>query len=396
MTPRFSPEKYIKEAARKLPVKKTLVSEKIFEVGLGQVVVVRERPNGDLVVGVYMVDVFACGVKDSFFNIFDEEELNILIDRVEKSGEKLTEFDSNYTFNLIYGAVEYAEDCGIEPDNSFDLTSYILDDIDDIEYVDIEFGKDGRPLYIQGINDNPAMILAAMEKNLGSGNYEFITEADMFDDGFNEEDIDDLIDSLSEDRKNNYLLYVYYTSPIYEYVGGIIEKLKKQWDQDNELLINNIMIYLDETMNDEDKEAFFDSEEKVREISKNIVESLLFTYGIDFLAEPQFISCFQDDEDKDIYDYINTILFLTSGKKKINDLFSLLAEMIHTWNTVDPKNKIGSPKNPYDFYVNYQSGKFDDYFLTDEMIYLVDMISQYEETVKKIDKNQIGEITIVE
>ncbi len=399
MTPRFSPEKYIKQAARKLPVKKTLISENIFESGLGQVFIVREKPNGDLVVGIYMVDVFACGVKDSIFNITDEQELNSIIDRVNESGDKLIEFDSNYTFNLIYGAVEYAEDCGIEPHNSFNLTSYILDDIDDIEYVDIEFGKDGHPLYIQGMHDNSARILAAMDKKIGPGNYDFITEADMFDDGFNEEEINILIDSLPEGWKNNYLLYVYYTIPIYEYVGGDYAKLKKQWDQDNELLINNIMIYLDETMNDEDKEAFFDSEEEVREISKEAVESILFMDGIDFLAEPQFISCFKDDEEKDIHEHINTMLFLTSGKKKINILFNLLAGMIYSWNSVKPDKYLSNPKKPYEFYKEYLSGlsgKFDDYLLPYEMNYLVDMISQYEETVKKIDKNQIGEILIVE
>ncbi len=173
MQPRLSPEKYIQKVARKLPISATLVSKDIFISGLGQIVVAREKKNDSLVVGIYMVDVFACGVKDSFFKIMDEQEFEKLLSLTKNRNMELETKDPNYVFNLVYGAVEYAEDLGLEPHKSFALTSYILEDVEDIEYVNIEFGKDGKPLYIPGINENPARVLAILNKNIGEGNYEY-------------------------------------------------------------------------------------------------------------------------------------------------------------------------------------------------------------------------------
>ncbi len=160
-------------------------------------------------------------------------------------------------------------------------------------------------------------------------------------------------------------------------------------------MIKNILSYIQKTILEEEKEKFFEFQKEIHEVIKAVVESILFQDGIDFLDKSQFISCFKDDKEKDFFEHINTVLFLTYGKEKINGLFNLLAEVIYTWNIVDTDKYLGSPKKPYEFYKKYKSGKFDDYFLIDEIIYLSDMISQYEETVKKIDKNQIGEILIV-
>jgi hypothetical protein len=51
--------------------------------------------------------------------------------------------------NIIYGANAFAEDCGFKIHRDFELTQYVLeDDTDEIEYIDIEFGKNGEPFLI--------------------------------------------------------------------------------------------------------------------------------------------------------------------------------------------------------------------------------------------------------
>ena len=44
----------------------------------------------------------------------------------------------------------------------------------DIEFIDVEFGKDGKPVYAAGPNDNVAKIIKTLEKNVGDGNFEYI------------------------------------------------------------------------------------------------------------------------------------------------------------------------------------------------------------------------------
>ena len=47
--------------------------------------------------------------------------------------------------NCIYGAIAFAEEAGIEPDKSFKITQYMLDEDDDnIPLIEYKYGKDGK------------------------------------------------------------------------------------------------------------------------------------------------------------------------------------------------------------------------------------------------------------
>ncbi len=109
--------------------------------------VVREHKSGCYTVGKYLVDTFCLGVKDTdyFFNIpsFEFEDI------MESTPFEVIEVPYNEVHNIIYGAIEYAEDLGIEPHSDFRLTQYILEeDTDEIPLIEYEFGKDGKPFLI--------------------------------------------------------------------------------------------------------------------------------------------------------------------------------------------------------------------------------------------------------
>lgn len=200
----LSPNKLIKERGRSYPIHKCLINKEWQTEGLAFIMVIRKMGGEKFLLGSYMVDIFCLGVKDAFVKIVDEDELNQFI---KESLWMNTECDITLAQNIIYGAMEYAEDLGFKPHTDFGLAQYVLDDIEDVEYMEIEFGSNGKPLYIQGELDTKYLhILATLDKNVGAGNYEHVLEDELVDDDFEERanEFDEGAEGLTEDDQLNF------------------------------------------------------------------------------------------------------------------------------------------------------------------------------------------------
>jgi hypothetical protein len=101
------------------------------------------------------------------------------------------------------------------------VAQYILEeDSGDIELIDIECGKDGKPFYVRGPLDSETRakkIIAQLEREAGPGNYDVIwqTEEDFDEDGVGhntswlEDDVDEIeekYEGLSTDEKVNLII----------------------------------------------------------------------------------------------------------------------------------------------------------------------------------------------
>ena len=115
---------------------------------MASIIVARRNSNQNLTFGIYLVDLFALGTKDAFykFNVPEEDVLEVIKDRDD---EKFIKTDYTLVHNIIYGANAFAEDHGFVVCKEFELTQYVLEeDTEDIELMDIEFGKNGKPFLI--------------------------------------------------------------------------------------------------------------------------------------------------------------------------------------------------------------------------------------------------------
>lgn len=197
--PTFNPQKYVIEAGRKLPIHSCLVNEGWDEMGMAVVIVVRLRPKGTYVIGTYIVDTFCLGVKDTGWQFdVDDEHLDRL-----KTGMNLdfTEIESDVAFNIIYGANRYAKQFDFQPHKDFAITQYILDPFSSIEDLELTFGKDGKPHYVQGPHDKPLSIMQKLERKVGKDGFTFMSEYDSMrgmpmlddddDDDYEDDDDDD-------------------------------------------------------------------------------------------------------------------------------------------------------------------------------------------------------------
>jgi hypothetical protein len=145
----LSPENYIRTKARTLPVYKCYANDEWKESGMANIIIVRRHTTGNVTFGVYLVDLFALGTKDTFWNFNQPSAvLSNFSDRAN-----FIEIDYNLAHNIIYGANEYAVENGFKIHKDFtSLTQYILEPDDEkIPSIDVEFGKNGKPLIIQSL-----------------------------------------------------------------------------------------------------------------------------------------------------------------------------------------------------------------------------------------------------
>jgi len=174
---KFSPKKYLQENGRKLPVEKCLIADLYEKKGFTICLLIRRQPGGKYTFANILVDRLCLGVKSSIVNCnFTEEELDKVIDQMENHTPAI-EVTPAYFHNLIYAAIDYASDLGIDPPKDFYLAEYVLDPglVDD-GIDDIEMGWNGKPYYVQGPYDNYRKIISALNSSVGIGGYEYITE----------------------------------------------------------------------------------------------------------------------------------------------------------------------------------------------------------------------------
>lgn len=203
----LSPKNYIRQKARNLPIYECSVNADWQEAGIAHINVARKHTNGNITMGLYLVDLNCLGVKEVhyYFNISNLEYKEL----VDKFKNHLDGDTVSYTLvhNIIFAALEYAEEFGFKPHPEFtSVAQYILEeDNDDVEFVDIECGMNGLPCYVRGPYDSEAQsksIIAQLEKAAGPGNYDVIDERD---EEFDDEEFDDYFDedyalSLSFDK----------------------------------------------------------------------------------------------------------------------------------------------------------------------------------------------------
>lgn len=173
-----TPESYIKSRARNLPVGKCYINKDWKVSGFASIVVSRNHINGNFTFGVYLVDLYCLGVKDTLYDFNVNIEFAELLDKM-KSQYEIEEIDYALAHNVIYGGVEYAEDIGFKPHKDFEISQYVLEEDDErVELIDIQFGLDGKPAVLFGKEKHPGNIIATLERTVGKGNFITMDEND--------------------------------------------------------------------------------------------------------------------------------------------------------------------------------------------------------------------------
>ena len=214
----LSPEQFLKQRARSLEIGTCYTTESLMDSGEGYAIVTRKHTGGNVSAAFFLIDAYCLGVKDSFYKLrMSEFELDDMLDRVPG----LNECTYEEAHNWVYGAIDFAEEAGIAPHKSFNLTKYMLEeDTDDIPLIEYEFGKDGKHTLVAHSNLEASKYLPLLEKNLGEGNYDVIIGDRGFSDEYEDEDEygdDDDYEDEDEDEGINPWTAFYGTKIEYTY-----------------------------------------------------------------------------------------------------------------------------------------------------------------------------------
>lgn len=190
----MSPERFLREKARGLEIGKCFVSRNITVYGKGHVVVSRLHKTGKVSVAFFLVDIYCVGVTDSFYRLrLDEYEFEEYIYLLHR--ENIQECSYEEAHNWIYGAIAFAEEAGIQPDKSFNLTQYMLEeDTDKVPLIEYEYGRNGKHFLIAKNKLEASRYLPTMKAHLGD-NYDVIID-----------DSDDLDEEEDDYDENPYTL----------------------------------------------------------------------------------------------------------------------------------------------------------------------------------------------
>jgi hypothetical protein len=184
---------YYVRQARHFPIEGCWVQEEWDESGLAVVVIARRQPNGNIVFGVYLVDYYCLGVKDTFCRTDISEELfqHDFMPKTYRDHAPIS-ISPALAHEIVYGGIEYAAQFGFRPQRDFKLSQYILDPPGmHPRSGTVKFGKEGKPCYISGPHDDVQAIMNQLMRTAGEGNFDYLAHVGQPPDGWFDADDDD-------------------------------------------------------------------------------------------------------------------------------------------------------------------------------------------------------------
>ena len=171
----MSPEKYIKEKARMLPLGKCYTYANWKDADEIMVIVTRIPPKGTVTCADFCIDKLCRGLIGTryFFNVSPRKLAEIVEYYSDKENDRMVEIPYEVAHNLIYGSIEFAEEAGIEPVDAWDITQYILEEDDDnVPLIEYQWGLNGMHYLLAEDRLEVSCYLSTMQEHLGR-NFKF-------------------------------------------------------------------------------------------------------------------------------------------------------------------------------------------------------------------------------
>ncbi len=156
--------------AAQAPIQHCLVPETLFDRGIGTIILARGNTPHYLTLGVFLVDTWCLGIKDTYFRSIDAETFEMMIARLDDT-TPMASVDPSYARKLLHDAAAWAESIGFAPHHDFAAIERLFGDVRaDACDATFQFGREGKPLYVQGPRESPAQVRLRRQRlcrNLG-------------------------------------------------------------------------------------------------------------------------------------------------------------------------------------------------------------------------------------
>jgi len=151
--------------------------------GITTVVIARTDDAGWTRVGVFLIDLKCLGVKDAFALALPATEWPAELARLVPADER-TALHPACARKLVEGAAAYAQQLGFLPAREYAAARRVFGSVRAADCSEtFTYGKDGKPLFIAGPNDDEARVarvLRTLTAKLGPAGFHYIVPVDPF------------------------------------------------------------------------------------------------------------------------------------------------------------------------------------------------------------------------
>lgn len=121
---------------------------------MGSLFLVRGVTTAHLSVGMFLLDTWCLGVKDIGFRTIDSYELEMVQDL-----GTISEVNPAYARKFVQDLTAWSASKGFLPHGDFAVVERMFGTVNaDTCTAEFEFGREGKPFYVQGPSDTPAQI----------------------------------------------------------------------------------------------------------------------------------------------------------------------------------------------------------------------------------------------
>ncbi len=160
-------------------VHESLMSEHLFETGIGYAILSRKLVTEEIAVGVFRMDVFCLGVRTAYAGILEPSAYE---EKIRRSGaaSRLTSIHPACCRKLVEQAVDFGARLGFAPHPAYEVAGKIFGTLDaGVCPRKFTFGKNGRPTFIPRPEDGPERrlkILESLQSTCGADGFDYIKE----------------------------------------------------------------------------------------------------------------------------------------------------------------------------------------------------------------------------
>ncbi len=158
--------------ATQLPIQHCLLAGDLQGSGMATLILARGATSHHVTLSGFLIDAWCLGVKDTFFQTASARSFEDLMAKLETTGT-VEDVDPAYARKLLRDITAWAASNGVAPHRDFAVLEKLFGDVDaDACDATLQFGHDGKPVYISGPNDSPAQArfgLGAVKKAIVAG-----------------------------------------------------------------------------------------------------------------------------------------------------------------------------------------------------------------------------------
>lgn len=142
------------QGAAKAPLLHCVRGARMFEDGMGTLIVSRKLSDGQVAFGIFMLDTFCLGVKSAYAEIVPLSLYEEKVYDATKQREGLVALSLPDAYKLVEDSAAYAKQFGFEPNKDYAKAKLIFGDVDvSLATQEFTFGRGGKPLYVSGPYD---------------------------------------------------------------------------------------------------------------------------------------------------------------------------------------------------------------------------------------------------